>query len=201
VATSAAAPADRAEAHRLVGLAHFFLGELPEAEAAFLAYLRLDLDGRLDPSQVPPEAVTFFEDVRARHAAELRRQRPRQRRYPLLNLLPPGGQLQNRERGKAVALGVAELSLLAVNVASYVALARACRDDDFTCAWDGTEDPGKARALRAANYLSGVALIGVYLYGVFDGFRGYRRAGRQPAPVVVLAPGGDGLGVAARLSF
>src|SRR5438874_7564024 len=65
----ALSPADVAEAHRLAGLAAFFQHRSADAETHFLAYLRLDLDARLDPALVPPEAVTFFDAVRARHAA------------------------------------------------------------------------------------------------------------------------------------
>src|SRR5438270_10051108 len=72
VLAGAPSNADLAEAHRLAGLAAFFAQNTAGAEQHFLAYLKLDLDGRLDPALVPPEAVTFFEDVRARHAAELR---------------------------------------------------------------------------------------------------------------------------------
>ncbi|HET7503254.1 MAG TPA: hypothetical protein VFK02_19675, partial [Kofleriaceae bacterium] len=45
---------DLAEAHRLAGLAAFFQLRSADAEAHFLAYLRIDLDGRLDPALYPP---------------------------------------------------------------------------------------------------------------------------------------------------
>src|SRR5262245_42539088 len=44
------AAADLGEAHRLAGIAAFFQQRNDQAEAHFLAYLRIDLDGRLDPA-------------------------------------------------------------------------------------------------------------------------------------------------------
>ncbi len=192
---------DRAEAHRLRGLAHFFLEQFDAAEVDFVAYLKLDLDAGLDPSQYPPEAVTFFEDVRSRHAAELRALRPRQRQWRLLNLLPPGGQIQNRAYTKAWVIGGAELVLAATNLTSYLVLRSWCKRDDFTCVSDGSDVPEAARRLRTVNYLSGVALIGVYVYGVIDGFRGFRKSSRERQPAVTAAPVEGGVVVGASLSF
>jgi len=194
---------DRAEAHRLVGLATFFLGDTGQADHELLAYLRLDPDARLDPAVVPPEAITFFEDVRARNAAELNKLRPRQRRYSVLNLIPPAGQFQNRDRIKGWTLGAVELGLVATNLTSYFMLRSWCSRDDFTCESDGSDVPDKARTARTVNYVSGLALIGVYVYGVIDGYYGYRRRGREHAPpVVTVAPLADGGAVVgASLSF
>ena len=182
-------PADRAEAHRILGLAAFFLGRLADAERELLAYMKLDLDARLDPAVTPPEALTFFEDVRARHAAELRALRPRPRRSLALNLLPPFGQIQNGDRGKAWAIG-GGVVLAAANITSFVFLRRWCSADDRTCG-DHTEG---AQRLRAANWVTGGALIALYAYGVIDGLVGtyqYRReADRTQIQVVPIEAGG-----------
>lgn len=194
-----AAKTDFAEAHRLLGLAWFFLGDHARAEAELLAYLRLDLDGRLDPSLVPPEAVTFFEDVRSRHAAELRKLRPRQRRYAILNLVPPGGQIQNREHGKAWTVGGLEVALAATHLTTYFLLRSWCGRADFTCTDGDVDVTDKARKVRTVNYAAGIALIGVYVYGVLDGYRGYRRHGRERAePVVMSVEGGAVIGASVR---
>jgi hypothetical protein len=201
VARGATRP-DLAEAHRLLGLAHYFRGNTMIAEEEFLAYLRLDLDGRLDPALVPPEAIAFFEDVRARHAAELRKLRPRQRRYALLNLLPPGGQIQNKQYAKAWTIGGLELALAATNLTTYLVLRSWCHRDDNTCSSGGSDIPDKARKVRTINYVSGAALIGVYLYGVIDGFLGARASSRERAqPIVTAAPVEGGVVVGAALSF
>jgi hypothetical protein len=188
--------ADVTEAYRVRGLAHFFLHQDAEAEADFLAYLKRDLDGRLDPSTTPPEAVTFFEDVRARHAADLRKLRPRTRRWRVLDLLPPGGQIQNGDTTKAWVIGGAELGLLAADVTSYLVLRSWCSKTDYTCMHGGLDAPDAARKLRIVNYASGVALIGVYLYGVLDGFRGARHRSQ-----ITAQPTDGGLVFGASMSF
>ena len=113
------APADLGEAHRLAGIAAFFQQQNTDAERHFLAYLRLDLDGRLDPALYPPEVVAFFGDVASRHAAELRALRTRPKRSWLLTLLPPVGQLQNGERTKAYVIGGLLGALLITNLTTY----------------------------------------------------------------------------------
>jgi hypothetical protein len=200
-ADARASRSDRAEAQRLLGVAYFFRGDPERAEAAFLAYLRLDLDGRLDPALAPPEVVTFFEDVRSRHAAELRTLRPRPRRYALLNLLPPAGQIQNREARKAWFLGGALVALAATNITTYAVLRSWCRRDDFTCQSGERDVPDRARLLRSINYASGAALLGVYVYGVIDGFRGHRRRGREPSAPLTVAPVEGGVVVGIARSF
>ena len=166
---------DQAEAHRLLGLAWFFLQAFDRAEVDFVAYLKLDLDGRLDPALVAPEAVTFFESVRARHAGELRALRPRPQRSWALTLLPPLGQLQNQERDKAIAFGSALLVFTATNVTSYLVLRSWCGTSSQFCDESGVDHTATAKKLRIVNYLSGVAALGTYIYGVVDGVRGYRR--------------------------
>lgn len=185
--------ADRAEAHRIQGIACFFLGRMADAERELLAYLTLDLDARLDPAVTPPEAVNFFEDVRARHAAGLRALRPRPRRWAALNLLPPWGQFQNGERTRGWIIAGAGAALLATNVGSYVALQSWCDVPDRTCE-DGDSRGDRARRMRAVNLVSGVGLLAVYAYGVIDGFIGYRRApARDPELHLVPIPSGAAL--------
>jgi hypothetical protein len=182
--------ADRAEAWRLLGLSLYFLGRLPDAEQAFLACLKLDLEARLDPSLVPPEALTFFEDVRARHATELRRFKPPPRRYFVLSVLPPFGQFQNGDRGRGWFLAGAETAALATHVASYMMLRRWCSTDDRTC--EGHVDG--ARTMRDVNLYSGIAFIGLVTYGVIDGLVGYRRqtARLESPPALTVMPLSEG---------
>lgn len=176
-------PADRALAHRLLGLAAFAQGRLDEAERELLAYLRLDLDGHLDPRLYPPETVSYFESVRSRHAAELRALRPRPARSALVSLLPPLGQFQNRERTKGWVIVGLGGGLLVANVGSYALLRRWCDADDGTCEVDGRSRRDTADKLLTVNRLTGYAAIALYAYGVIDGFRHHRRR-----PVVVVAP-------------
>lgn len=181
---------DRAEAHRLLGLAALDQGDSTRAEAHFFAYLKLDLDGRLDPNLYPPETVAFFEGVRGQHAAELRALRPKPRRAVVLNLIPPAGQFQNRERTKAWVLAGVGGTLLAANLGSYITLRSWCNGDDGTC--EG--HTRGARALRDLNLASGIALVGLYAYGVYDGLRHYQRTPSVTVAPVAFSDGG-GLGV------
>lgn len=182
-------PADRAEAHRLLGLAAFAQGRVADADRDFFAYLRLELDAHLDPHLYPPETVAFFESVRTRHAAELRALRPRPAGAILLNLLPPFGQFQNKERVKGWVLVGLGGALLATNITTYVMIRRLCDEDDGTCESGGTSQRPRAEQLVTLNKVTGVAAIGVYVYGVVDGFRNYRR---HPTIVVTPPPSGEG---------
>ena len=175
------------EAHRLAGIAAFFQQRGDAAERHFVAYLRIDLDGRLDPALYPPDVVAFFNDVASRHAAELRALRTGPpRRSWLLTLLPPVGQFQNGDRAKAYVLGGVMGTLLIVNLTTYSYLRRWCNHTDgsaggtLTCDEDG-DHTHAARAIRPYNIASGIGLILTYAYGVYDGVRGYRRRSREQA--------------------
>lgn len=189
--------ADRAEAHRLLGLAAYAQGRLDDADRELFAYLRLDLDGHLDPHLYPPETVAYFESVRARHAGELRALRPRPARTVLLNFLPPFGQFQNGHRTKGWIIAGVGGGLLAANLATYAIVRRWCDEDDGTCEVDGRSRRPTADTLLDINHVAGVAAIAVYAYGVIDGFRHYRR---RPALIVTPPAAGEGavLGLAGR---
>lgn len=188
--------ADRAEAHRLLGIAEFHLAHYDRAESHFLAYLEIDLDGQLDIGLHAPDVVRFFDDVKAKHAAHLRALRPRTRRWAVLNLVPPAGQFQNRQPVKGWVLGGLGVALLATNVGSYMMLDRWCSDVDRTCESEGTSRSDDARTLKTLNTAAGVALIGLYVYGVYDGFRTYRARTVTVAPVAFSTAHGGGLGLA-----
>lgn len=190
------ADADLGEAHRLAGLAALFQARAPDAEQHFLAYLRIDLDGQLDPALYPPEAILFFNDVRAKHGAELRARRPVARRYFVLNLLPPAGQFQNGERTKGFIVGGLVAGFAVANVTSFLLLRSWCTrtteagGSGLLCdeTADRTTSAGYARAINLA---SGVGLILTYAYGVVDGVQGYRRRTRTHALQPVIATHGD----------
>ncbi|MCG8419889.1 MAG: hypothetical protein MJE77_18305 [Proteobacteria bacterium] len=175
---------DRAEGWRIYGLAQFFLNRLNSAERAFLEYLKLDVEARLDPALVPPEAIVFFENVRSRHAAELRKYRPRPKparpkRYRALNLLPPFGQFQNRHRKKGWIMAGTGLALLATHVSTYAILRAWCDPGTGVCQSDGESRTGASRALRTLNISTGIALLGLFAYGIADGFLYYRAVERD----------------------
>jgi tetratricopeptide (TPR) repeat protein len=181
------ADVDRAEAWRLLGLAQFFLGKRARAKAAFYEYLKLDPDGGLDPALVPEEAVALIAEVRGEHEAELAalRPRPKRKRSFWLNFVPLAGQWQNGDRGKMWILGSAGTVLLAANITSFVMLSRWCGGSGDTCDDGVPGEPGysnhiqEARSARTINVASGVALIALYAFGVYDGIRGHRRLDRE----------------------
>ena len=197
------APADLAEAHRLAGIAAFFQQRNGDAERHFLSYLRIDLDGRLDPALYPPDVVAFFNDVASRHAAELRARRPRPKRSWLLNLIPPGGQLQNGERTKAIVIGGLIGTLLVANVTSYLVLQSWCTpakgSGGMSATCDDTSDHSHGAAiLRPINIASGIGFFVAYAFGVYDGVQGYRQRSREQAiqPFVTASAGGTVFGLA-----
>ncbi|MEZ4360701.1 MAG: hypothetical protein R3B48_11005 [Kofleriaceae bacterium] len=166
---------DRAELHRLRGLVAFFAGRLEEAEAEWLAYSRLELDAQLDPATVPPEAITYFGSVQAKHRAELRALRaPRPRRTRWLTLVPVAGQLQNGARGKAWLFAGALAALATTSVTSYLVVRRWCSDSDGTCDRDGVDHTGTAKTLVKVNVVSGIALVATYALGVLDAVTDFR---------------------------
>lgn len=174
-------PADAAELHRLLGLTFFFTNRLALAEAELWAYLQLDLEAHLDPATVPPEAITFFESIAAKHRAELRALReartpkPPPRRSLLLAFVPVASQLQNGERSKAWIYGVSMGTLAAANLSTYLLLRRWCREGDGTCDRTGVDHSGAAKTLSTVNVISGAGFLLVTGLSVVDGLRGYRR--------------------------
>lgn len=178
---------DLAEARRLRGLAAFFAGDLAKADQELYAWLQLDLDARLDPAVTPPEAIGFFESVRARHAADLRARRPRSHPTSALNLLPPWGQFQNGDRTKGWIIAGAGAALLTADLGSYALLRHWCSADDLTCDAGG-DRATSARTLRTTNLIAGGALVALYVYGVVDGYWNYR----APQHELIVVPTGDG---------
>jgi hypothetical protein len=199
------APADLGEAHRLSGIAAFFQQRNDAAETHFLAYLRIDLDGRLDPALYPPDVVTFFNDVASRHAAELRARRMRPRRTWYLTLLPPLGQFQNGERTKGYVVGGVLGSLLVANLTTYFLLRSWCEHTQgqggggLTCN-DPSDHTRAAARIRPYNIATGIGAIAVYLYGVYDGIQGYRRRTREQLlqPYAAVSPDASVVGISGR---
>jgi hypothetical protein len=189
--------ADLGEAHRLAGLSAYFAQRVDDAETHFLAYLRIDLDGRLDAALYPPDVVAFFNDVASRHAAELRALRPRPKeRSWWLTLIPPFGQLQNGDRTKAYVIGGVLGGALAVNLTTYVLLRSWCNHTSgpaggsLICNNGGEHRPAAA-TIRPYNIASGIAVIVLYAYGVYDGIDGYRRRSREQAIAPFAAVSSD----------
>jgi len=193
-----------AEAHRLAGIAAM-MAQPPRrdlAERHFLAYLRIDFDGHLDPALYPPEVVNYFNEVRASHAAELKAARPK-KRYAVLALLPPFAQFQNGERTKGWVLGGMMGTFAIANVSTLLLQRRWCTHAEGPTGSSSVCDGhvSGARAARSIQITSGVALILTYLYGVYDGVRGYRRESRERALVPYASPTDQGTVMGVQMNF
>lgn len=170
--------ADQQEALRIYGIALYLTGAAVGAERAFRDLLRLDPRARLDPAFVRPEVLAFFDKVRRRRAGELdalvRRRAPRG--SALANLLPPWGQFQNGQRGKAYTLLGGEVALAATSIVS-AALLYSWRSE--TGEFRGREDA--YQPLAVINAVSFGALAALVAYGVIDGLYYYYRGPRAPS--------------------
>ena len=176
--------ADRLEALRVYGIACTLTGRRTAAEGAFLLLLREEPSTQLDPALVRPEAVAFFNEVRARHRAELLAAYRKNRRpyYWALDLIPLAGQLQNRQWKKAIVFGAVELTLLAANITTGVLLSHyEGQDQTFGGGGMGSNDRTSLfEPLRDVNWISFGLLLGVTAGGLVDAFVvGARRAERD----------------------
>jgi hypothetical protein len=197
--------ADLAEAHRLAGIAALY-AQPPQrlvAEQHFVAYLKIDEGGHLDPALYPPEVVNFFNDVHARHAAELKATRPK-KRYAVLALLPPFGQFQNGDRTKGWVLTGLFGSLAIADVTAFLLRRSWCThvtspsgNSSYVC--DGHYDG--ARATRTIEIATSLGLLITYVYGVYDGVRGYRRESRERALMPYASPTNQGAVVGVQMNF
>nr|HEX4313689.1 hypothetical protein [Kofleriaceae bacterium] len=200
----ALAKPDLAEAHRLAGLAAFAQQRPTDAEAHFVAYMRLDLDGTLDPALYPPDVIAFFVNVRKNHEAELRALRPQPHRYLILNMLPPAGQFQNGDRTKGIVVGALLGAAIAVNLTTYFVLDSWCTQTTLsgrtgaTCDTPTSNHYRAATDLRAANIAAGVTALLTYAYGVYDGVSRYREHTRelQLEPYATATSAGSFIGIA-----
>ncbi len=166
--------ADRLEVLRAYGISCALVGRPTAAEGAFLLLLEADPRAVLDRHNVRPEAVAVFDSVRVRRSQALLAayRRGKAKRYLLLNLIPPAGQFQNRDHGKAYTLLALELSLLATNITTG-SLLYAWRGDNQD--FPGHEE--SARFLRPLNWVSFGVLVTCVVYGIIDGFVvGHRRS-------------------------
>ena len=178
-------PAELADTHKLAGVAAFYEQRLADAETHFVAYLRTEPDGHLDPALYPPEVREFFDGIHEKHRAELRAARPKARRYVMLNFVPVAGQLQNGDRTKGIVIGSLLGAFLVTNITSYLVLDKWCTQTSMNGMTGATCDDASsnhfhaAQTLRTINLVTGVAAILTYAFGVYDGVNVYRQRTRE----------------------
>jgi hypothetical protein len=176
----------QALAYRLLGIGLYLTNRPLGAETAFTELLRRDPRARLDPTTTRPELVAYFESIRQQQLAH---QRSTRKLY--WNFIPPIGQFQNEDNGKAWTLLALGFVAGATSATTYV----------LKKSWDLPNDRSKhedaANAFRTVNAVSGAVLIALYVYGVVDGLVGYGRPvddSRLPVSLHYF-PGGGGLGI------
>jgi hypothetical protein len=130
--------------------------------------------------------------VRAVHAAELKALAPKSKRYWILTLAPPFAQFQTGDKVKGIVVGGLLGAFLVTNVTTYLVLRSWCFDQSgpvgSSIGCDGENSPttnhnSTATTLRVLNIAAGVGAIATYVYGVYDGIRGYRQDSRERALV------------------
>ncbi len=169
--------ADRIEALRIYGISLHLSGRKEGALIVFRKIVALDPTLRLSPRLVPPQVVESFELVRKETLKkEVRQLEPMKPKYAVLNFFPPAGQFQNGQHIKAWSLLGAEVGLLAINAAS-IAILRSSKyrhDGSFVIQdIDGNiveDNRTLAKTMLAVNYVSFGLLVGVFIYGVIDGY-------------------------------
>jgi hypothetical protein len=170
--------AERAQALRHLGIGLFLTGRPEGAETAFFDLLRIRPHTRLDPTATRPDVVTFFEDVRRRHAAEIdEAARNRPGKSLALAFLPPFGQFQSGHKARGITIAALEVLSLAGAIATNLQLR----------AWDkypghtfmppegqpGESYADEARTLKALNYVSVAVLATTVIVGIIDGVASY----------------------------
>jgi hypothetical protein len=164
-------PPQRAQALRYLGIGLALTGRTEGAETAFFELLRLRPDARLDPTTTRPDVVAFFEDVRRRHADEIKeaaRQRPG--KSLALELLPPFGQFQDGHRARGYTILALEALSLGGAIATKVQL------DSWASQYPHqTFGPhaDAARTLKTLNAVSVAVLAATIVAGIVDGVVSY----------------------------
>jgi hypothetical protein len=170
-------PSERAQALRYLGIGLFLTGRPEGAETAFFELLRLRPSTSLDATTTRPDCVAFFEDVRRRHADEIRkaaRNRPGQ--TFVLALLPPLGQFQNGHRARGIAIGALEVLSLGTAIATKLQLTAWARAGQTF--GDHTD---AAHTLKTINVVSVVVLALTVVAGIVDGVANYGAEREEPA--------------------
>jgi len=200
------------DAYMLLGLCSYLLHEYSEAKDAFTSLLLRVPDYRLDPVLVPPNIITFFEElkvalkdrldpIRARLETQPARDKPKtpkarvvevryERHQWAYNFLPFGvGQFQNGHTAKAYGLLGSQAAMLALNLASYLSIITLSDADGYYT----KSKADTARGLQVTQYVSAGAFLGLWLYGVIDGLVYYQDEVKVGAPQEVsptlAAPG------------
>jgi len=184
---------DLAQAHLLLGICYFELGQRDNAGREIKEALALDptLNISAAPDLYSAPAIAFFTSMRqaleqelAEQAAERERARLRQRlrNTPAvdksqywLNFVPLGmGQLQNGQKGKAAFFFASEATMVGLSFGIYLYQRLKYSDGRVPA-----EDVDTVRNLQIAQIGAGLAGWALYGYGVIDAIKNYEGAVRR----------------------
>lgn len=178
--------AELAEAHLLLGVAHFESGSRDDARTEFDRALTQDQELRLDPMLFSSEAVKFFEerqeqfkkkaeiDAEIRRLAEqrdaLRRAFVIEKRPYYINFVPFGaGQFQNNQNAKGLFFSVAQGLTGATSLAifGYHAIKY-----DFNGKVPRDQAAG-VRRMQQVQVAAGLTCLGLMAWGIIDSLMNY----------------------------
>ncbi|HXI55047.1 MAG TPA: hypothetical protein VNO55_03255 [Polyangia bacterium] len=182
-------PAQRVQALRYLGIGLFLTGRFEGAETAFFDLLRIKPGIRLDPTTTRPDVVAFFENVRARHADEIRQAASTQpgKRF-IWNFLPPVGQFQNGHAARGWTIGAIEVLSLGATIATYAQLRAWENPNDHTFG----EHTSDARTFKTLNYASAGIFGAALVVGIVDGIANFRGDRGDGETLAFITPGGVG---------
>lgn len=185
-----ASQADLVDAHVMLGVCYFHLGQRDEAKAEFETVLSLEPDKTLDALIYDAGAIRLFDETRAEIHDRLEREKERrklaeqaeairryletQRLYEVhpfyINFLPFGaGQFQNRQNVKGYLFAGGELAMLGTSLGVWLYLTR----QYGLVGKVPLEEALQARRLQQIEFASGVAFWALYGLSIFDSLRHY----------------------------
>ncbi len=195
------------EAYVNLGVCRVDAGDVDGAKREFEKALGLDPNKQLDPLLVTnKEAIRLFDDTkadlrnRAREAAdkqkvaELLQEREAFRKslvvyqsHPFyLNFVPFGvGQFQNGDTGKGVLFATGEGLTFAASIGTWYYLVNKYGINNQHLHVDPTE-AADIRTLQQFEIGTGIAFVGLYVWGVIDAYRHYQPQVRVKVPDSML---------------
>jgi len=178
-------PAEIIEAHVLVGVSYFKLGQRERAALEFEEALFIDSELTLDPLFYSEDVREFFDDKKRRIQEELRAAEEQrklaeqneqlmaalknarlvERRPYFINFVPFGaGQFQNKQNTKGTFFLVSEVALGGASVSLFAA-----QLIEFGFPLEvPEEDASRVRAMQVAQITTGGLFLAVAIWGVVD---------------------------------
>jgi hypothetical protein len=171
-------PGQRAQALRYLGIGLYLTGRQEGAETAFFDLLRLRPHARLEATTTRPDVVAFFENVRRRHAAEIKEAASnRPGKNLALAFLPPLGQFQSGHKARGITIAALEVLSLGAAIGTDLTLKSWDKYPGHTfmppAGTPGTNHQAAARILQPMNWVSIALFASTLIVGIIDGVASY----------------------------